>query len=95
MFKITGYTKREGEYNGHAYSNYSFDFMHNENSAYVGYSTSFRGIKSLNISTKKLVEICGVDSPDKLVGKNVDVRFEPGFEGKIKIGSITILPDNK
>lgn len=95
MFKITGYRKSEGEFNGHQYSNYVFDFIHNENSAYVGYSTSYKGMSHITISASKLNEIAGVDSPEKLVNKNVAPSWDIGFEGKAKLARLAILPDNK
>ena len=95
MFKLTGFRKSEGEFNGHQYSNYVYDFIHNENDLYVGYSTSYKGMTHLTIPTKKLHDIAGVDSPEKLVNKNVKPVWDFGFEGKAKLVRLEILPDNK
>ena len=95
MFKITGYKKSEGEFNGHKYNNIVFDFIHNENSAYVGYSTSYKGMTHITIPADKLSDIAGVNNPDQLVNKNVTPSWDIGFEGKAKLARLTILPDNK
>ena len=49
----------------------------------------------LTIPTKKLHDIAGVDSPEKLVNKNVKPVWDFGFEGKAKLVRLEILPDNK
>ena len=95
MFKITGYRVSEGEYNGHAYSNYVYDFMHNENAAYTGYSTSYRGMTHFIISSKMLLDIAGVDKAEQLVGKNVQPVWDVGFNGKVTLSQLRIFSDDE
>ena len=95
MFKITGYIKREGEFDGHAYSKYAFEFIHNENPNVVGWSTSYRGIRQLSVSASKLKAVIGFDTPDAILNKDVNVSFAPGFGGKTVVDKIVILGTSK
>lgn len=82
MFKVTGFMIVTGTYTppdrpnvSYPYETIKFAFLTDENSKFTGLATAKEGMGLISVPRKKLLDVSGYDSPEKLINKTFSLVY--------------------